>query len=93
MEKVIEQFIVGSLFARPLLIGGNRTIINMFNDESVLGLMNEETQAANTLFVNTMQEFSSQIASRAFDESGLSQGMPFVWKALDPNVAPYSICV
>ena len=30
-------------------------------------------------------------ATRTFDQSGLSQGMPFVWQALDPNVATYSI--
>lgn len=93
LEKVIEQFLVGSLFARPLLVGTNRTIIHMFNDQSVLDKMNEETRTANTVFMNTMQDFSAQVSARNFDGNGLSQGMPLVWKALDPNVVPYSIVV
>jgi hypothetical protein len=89
--KVVEQFTVGALFARPLLVDTNRTIIHMFDDQTMLGLMNLKTQAANGVFMNTMKGFSSQVSVRSFDSSGLSQGMPFVWKALDPNVALYSV--
>jgi arachidonate 15-lipoxygenase (second type)/8-lipoxygenase (S-type) len=89
--NVLLQFTVGALFARPLLVGTNRTLIHMFDDETMLGLMNSETQAANKAFMSSMETFSSEVGSRSFDSEGLSQGMPFVWKALDPNVAPYSI--
>lgn len=92
-EKVIEQFVVGSLFARPKMVGTNRTIIHMFDDQTMLDMMNTETQAANDLFMSKMDKFSAQLQARNFDGNGLSQGMPFVWKALDPNVAPYSLTV
>jgi arachidonate 15-lipoxygenase (second type)/8-lipoxygenase (S-type) len=89
--NVLEQFTVGALFARPLLVGTNRTIIHMFDDQTMLGRMNAATTSANTVFLNAMKQFSGQVSSRGFGSDGLSQGMPFVWKALDPNVAPYSV--
>jgi arachidonate 15-lipoxygenase (second type)/8-lipoxygenase (S-type) len=89
--KILDQFIVGALFARPLLANTNRSFIHMFDDQTMLGLMNSQTKAANAAFMQSMQSFSAQVSSRNFDANGLSQGMPFVWKALDPNVAPYSI--
>jgi hypothetical protein len=65
--------------------------MHMFDDNDMLARMNGATQAAATTFYSSMQAFSQQVAARTFDENGLSQGMPFVWQALDPNVAPYSI--
>lgn len=63
----------------------------MFDDPSMLSLMNSATQVAAATFMSSMEAFSQQVAARTFDQNGLSQGMPFVWQALDPNVAPYSI--
>ncbi|KAK4213543.1 lipoxygenase [Rhypophila decipiens] len=90
-KKTLEQTIVAALFARPLLIGTNRTIVHMFDDDSMLERMNAQTREANSVFMEQMRNFSSQVQERTFDSQGLSQGMPFVWKALDPNVIPYSI--
>ncbi|KAH8898556.1 Lipoxygenase [Thozetella sp. PMI_491] len=91
LTKVLQQFSVGALFARPLLAGTNRTIMHMFDDRVMLARMPVAMSIANKLFMDSMQQFSSQVSSRGFDSTGLSQGMPFVWKALDPNVAPYYI--
>lgn len=63
----------------------------MFDDATLLGGLNAETAAAAATFKSKMQQFSQEVAGRGFDGEGLSQGMPFVWQALDPNVAPYSI--
>jgi arachidonate 15-lipoxygenase (second type)/8-lipoxygenase (S-type) len=63
----------------------------MFDDQTMLGQMNSATQAANKVFISSMQDFSKKVNARTFGADGLSQGMPFVWRALDPNVAPYSI--
>ncbi|KAH8682634.1 lipoxygenase, partial [Xylariales sp. PMI_506] len=93
MDSVLEQFIIVSLFARPFLVGSNRTLIHMFDDTTMLELMNTETQAANDEFMAAMQEFSADVSARTFNADGLCQGMPFVWKALDPNVMPYSVTV
>jgi arachidonate 15-lipoxygenase (second type) / 8-lipoxygenase (S-type) len=63
----------------------------MFDDPAMLSRTNGATQAAASTFQSSMTAFSNQVASRHFDQNGLSQGMPFLWQALDPNVAPYSI--
>lgn len=91
MSKAFEQIVVGALFARPLFAGTNRTLIHMFDDPSLLARMNTPTREANGLFMQRMRAFSRLVKGRGFDERGLSQGMPFVWRALDPDVAPYSV--
>lgn len=63
----------------------------MFDGDFFLSKTNSQTRAANEEFKSTMEDFSSKVRSRSFDENGLSQGMPFIWQALDPKVMPYSI--
>lgn len=89
--KVVEQLAIAALFARPLLVDTNRTLLHMFDDNTLLSKMNTQTQQAAGTFMSSMEALSAQISSRGFDENGLSQGMPFVWQALDPNIQPYSI--
>lgn len=67
--------------------------MNMFNDGRFLNRTNDATRAAAAAFTSSMQAFSLQVQARAFDADGLSQGMPFVWKALDPAVAPFSVTI
>ena len=93
LVKVVEQLTVGGLFARPLLVNTNRTLMHMFDDPAMLSRMNPTTQGAAATFLASMQSFSQTVAARAFDADGLSQGMPFLWRALDPNVAPYSVTI
>ena len=89
--KVLEQFAVAALFARPLLVDTNRTLLHMFDNPTMLSHMNSQTSQAAATFMSSMEALSAKIGARTFDADGLSQGMPFVWKALDPNVQPYSI--
>ena len=44
-------------------------------------------------FRSDMESIGKQIEERGFDEDGLSQGMPFVWKVLDPMKIPYFLSV
>lgn len=90
-DGILLSVTLATLFARPLIIGSNRTIIHMFDDDQTMKLMNSKTRDANTAFIASMKGFSAQVNARSFGSDGLSQGMPFVWKALDPNVAPYSV--
>lgn len=92
-SQVITQLSFAGLFARPLLENTNRSLVHMFDDEGMLGKMNPATAEAAAEFKGAMEAFSDCVAARGFDGQGLSQGMPFVWQALDPRVAPYSITV
>lgn len=91
LHKCIRQFHTNALFARPRLAGTRRSLMHMFEDPLMLHRMNNQTQAAAVGFKVAMQAFSEAVSARKFDENGLSQGMPFVWQDLDPNVAPWGI--
>ncbi|ROW13068.1 hypothetical protein VPNG_05958 [Cytospora leucostoma] len=91
LDKVVTQLTFAGLFARPLLADTNRTLLHMFDDEEMLARMNAETRAAAVAFEGTMQAFSDEVGARSFGPDGLSQGMPFLWQALDPSVVPYSV--
>jgi len=65
----------------------------MFADDAMLKRMNVNTRNAAAAFKKTMDSFSNTVKARKFDSKGLSQGMPFVWKGLDPNVAPFGVTI
>lgn len=91
--RCAEQLVINGVFARPLLVNTNRTLLHMFDDADMLALMNEATNTAAATFQSTMESFSEKVSTRTFDSNGLSQGMPFLWQALDPNVAPFSVSI
>ncbi|KAG9661828.1 Lipoxygenase, partial [Aureobasidium melanogenum] len=93
LKQAEEQIGINSLFSRNYLAGTNRTLSHMFDEPAMLKRMNVNTRNAATTFMNSMNSFSSKVKARTFDSKGLSQGMPFVWKALDPNVAPFGVTV
>lgn len=90
-DKVVTQLGFAGLFARPLLEGTDRALLHMFDDAEMLALMRPEVRTAAAEFKSAMQAFSDEVGGRSFDGEGLSQGMPFLWQALDPKVVPYSI--
>jgi len=91
LDKCVSQFTTSGLFARPNLIGTDRALMHMFDNSTLLHRMNGQVNAAADEFRNSMKAFSDEVSARTFDADGLSQGMPFVWKDLDPNVAPWGI--
>ncbi|KAG9943807.1 Lipoxygenase, partial [Aureobasidium melanogenum] len=93
LEQAGEQIAINSLFARNYFAGTNRTLSHMFDEPNMLKQMNANTRNAAATFMNSMNSFSDEVKARTFDSNGLSQGMPFVWKALDPNVAPFGVTV
>lgn len=93
LTSAINQLDLAAAFSRYYFTGSNRTILNTFNDPTMLSKFNSATQSAAATFKSTMTQFSATVSSRTFDSNGLSQGMPFIWNALDPNVAPFSLTI
>ncbi|KAJ4417863.1 hypothetical protein N0V82_005920 [Gnomoniopsis sp. IMI 355080] len=93
LDKVLVQFELDALFARPTLADSNRSLLNMFNDATFLSETNTATKTAAATFKSSMEDFSAKVQARTFDANGLCQGMPFVWQALDPAVAPFSVTI
>lgn len=92
-EQAFQQLYAAAYFARPLLVDTNRTLVDMFNDDAMLAQMNADVTKAAATFKSTMEAFSDEVSARAFDADGLSQGMPFLWQALDPRIAPFSLTI
>lgn len=90
----IGQIALMALFARPEYAGSNRTLSHMFDDKDLLARLNPRTEGAAAAFKRELSGWGDEVVkARRFDERGLSQGMPFLWKALDPNVAPYYLTI
>ncbi|GAM84716.1 hypothetical protein ANO11243_027170 [Dothideomycetidae sp. 11243] len=92
------QITLLAAFNRPFIsetnpTGANRTLAEMFDLPDFLARANAETRQANTLFKTQMSAFSQVVQARAFDEDGLSQGMPFIWTSLDPLNTPFYLTV
>ena len=91
LHKCIRQFHTNALFARPRLVDTERSLVHMFDDPTMLHRTNERTKQAAAEFRREMEAFSEVVAARGFDGKGLSGGMPFLWRDLDPRVQPWGI--
>ncbi|PWY93119.1 putative arachidonate 5-lipoxygenase [Aspergillus sclerotioniger CBS 115572] len=80
-------------FNRPLLDGQKGNLPHMFWQSRLLAPTGSDVHLAEKKFRETMLSISDEIRARHFDEQGLSQGMPFIWRSIDPRKIPYYLCV
>ncbi|KOS18557.1 Linoleate 9/13-lipoxygenase [Escovopsis weberi] len=83
---------IGS-FNRPFYPTSNRTLEDAFLDQGMLSKLNAQTRTAAQTFLDSMQALSDEIHARGFDADGLSTGMPFVYRTLDPAYIPFFCAV
>ncbi|RYP58013.1 hypothetical protein DL770_010529 [Monosporascus sp. CRB-9-2] len=88
-EQVVHYIAFIATFNRPFYRTSGRTLEYAFWDESLLERFNKETRAAAADFRARMNGLSREIRTRDFDEKGLSLGMPFIYRTLDPGYIPY----
>ena len=92
-QASVKQIALLARFNRPQLVDTRETLVHMFDHEALLLREPERLTAANERFMGEMQEVSEVINEKMFDEAGLCQGMPFVWKAMDPAQIPFFLSV
>ena len=80
-------------FNRPLVEEQKANLVNMWSGTDFLAHTCSAVISAAEDFQNTMLDISDDIRARAFDDEGLAQGMPFVWRSLDPRRIPYYLSV
>lgn len=80
-------------FNRPLLDEQEGSLPYMFSGSSFLARTGAPIHDAERRFREKMWAISDEIRMRQFDERGLSQGMPFLWRSIDPRKIPYYLCV
>ena len=78
-------------FNRPYYAATARTLADSWSTDSEpqLKRLNARTLAASQNFMSHMRDFSGEIQARKFDAQGLSEGMPFVYRTLDPAYIPF----
>ena len=89
----IGQVRLLSQFNRPFFAAQNRTLTYMFSGDDVSKRLNRATVDSAAIFKSRMEAQSTKVRARTFDKDGLSQGMPFVYRALDPGTIPYFFSV
>jgi arachidonate 15-lipoxygenase (second type)/8-lipoxygenase (S-type) len=92
-KTVLFADLSSTISARPLIANSNRSLLYMFDDPEFLRGTNNATRSAAEKFKEEMDAFSKEIQGRRFDKNGLSQGAPFIWRALDPKEAPFSLSI
>ena len=80
-------------FNRPLVEEQKANLVNMWSGADFLAHTCSAVISAAEDFQNTMLDVSDGIRARAFNDEGLAQGMPFVWRSLDPRRIPYYLSV
>ena len=79
-------------FNRPFYGDDGRTLEEAFATAD-MDRLNKETKAAAKTFLTGMHNLSQKIRGRKFDANGLSQGMPFIYRTLDPAYIPFFCAV
>lgn len=81
-------------FNRPQLVNSNRDLEEVFSSpEFRTKGPGTITARAALLFRRELLRISDVIEARTFDKNGLAQGMPFIWRCLDPRKIPYFLSV
>jgi hypothetical protein len=92
-KKAVEQIALLARFNRPQLVQQNETLLHMFDETFLYERGREDVAVANARFMREMRSISDDISRKTFDEDGLCQGMPFVWKGMDPAQIPFFLSV
>ncbi|KAL8784965.1 MAG: hypothetical protein Q9195_008831 [Heterodermia aff. obscurata] len=80
-------------FIRPQLFNSARDLENMFDNSGFLAGASAVVRQAASSLQDRLMSISQTIQGRSFDDNGLSQGMPFLWKNLDPSRLPFFLSV
>lgn len=92
-DGAVFQLDLLATFNRPQYASQNKTLVFAFSDSAFLSRLNDEVNKAASTFTEGMGKISERIQARRFDDEGLSQGMPFVWKGLDPGTVPFFFAI
>lgn len=76
-------------FNRPFYETSGRTLKSAFSEGNMLKRLNKATNDAAKTFLDSMQGLSNKVRARTFDKDGLSLGMPYVYRTLDPGYIPF----
>ena len=77
-------------FIRPALFNSQRDLPEIFADSTFLVSTTVAVKDAATVLGISLVTINDETSGGTFDEEGLAQGMPFLWRNLDPMRIPFS---
>ncbi|KAL6720873.1 hypothetical protein ACLMJK_002798 [Lecanora helva] len=96
LEHAMYQVTLQLRFQRPQFPAENFELVDMFSD-SAFGkngsALPPAVKKAAAGFKQEMEIIGGAIDAKGFDKRGLCQGMPFIWKVLDPRKIPFFLSV
>ena len=91
--QAIQQIGLSIVFNRPSYKYEGLNLPALFSNPVFLGRTNNETQAAALEFQTSLANLSAVNQAKRFDSDGLSQGMPLIWRTIDPLRLPYFLSI
>ena len=89
----LNQVALVAGFIRPQWINSEGDLQSVFEGSDFLAGVAAGVKEAATRLSDRLTSLSNEIQARSFDENGLAQGMPFIWKNLDPRRIPFFLYV
>jgi hypothetical protein len=93
VTQAINQIALFLQFNRPGYRYEGLNLPALFSSPGFLNRTNNDTRNAATQFQTAMAKLSAASQAKGFDGNGLSQGMPFIWRTIDPMRLPYFLDV
>ena len=91
--EAIKQASLLVRFNRPQIEEQGGELASMWSGTDFLAAVNSPVERAAKAFKDEMWKISDGIRGKIFDEDGLCQGMPYIWRSLDPRRIPYYLSV
>jgi hypothetical protein len=91
--EALKQASLMVRFNRPQLEEQKGSLFYMFAGEEFLAHTENTVKQAAKRFNKEIGRISDVIQGQEFDVRGLAQGMPFIWRSLDPRRIPYYLAV
>ena len=89
----INQATLFAGFVRPRLFGADGNLEGIFERAGFLAGASRKVKQAAALLQSRLKVISKDTESRVFDSEGLAQGMPFIWRNLDPGKIPFFLAI
>ena len=89
----INQATLFAGFVRPRLFGSDGDLESIFERSGFLAGASGKVKQAAAQLQSRLRAISDDIQTRGFDSEGLAQGMPFIWRNLDPGKVPFFLAI
>ena len=93
LNASVSQVGLTAGFIRPQWFNSQRDLQSIFEGSDFIAGVSAEVKEAVRRLSDRLTTISEGIQARNFDDKGLAQGMPFIWRNLDPRKIPFFLYV